>query len=84
MLEVSYPQRCKHSQCVLNFLASNKYILIYITYLSNSFKLVSLLEMPTNEEITNETALPSSIFPSDHIRIEAILCLDQIRIPNHH
>ena len=28
--------------------------------------------MPSLEDLTKETALPSSVFPSDHLRIEAI------------
>ncbi|CDW80670.1 potential mrna deadenylase and ccr4-not complex subunit ccr4p [Stylonychia lemnae] len=36
----------------------------------------NLLEMPTLEDLTMETALPNSIFPSDHVRIEALFSLE--------
>jgi len=32
-----------------------------------------LLEMPGLEKLQEETALPSSVFPSDHLRIETVL-----------
>ena len=32
--------------------------------------------MPTLEELTQETALPSSVFPSDHLRIECLFECD--------
>ncbi|TNV78978.1 hypothetical protein FGO68_gene13172 [Halteria grandinella] len=38
---------------------------------SKHLQLQSLLEMPSVQDLTVETALPSSVFPSDHLRIEA-------------
>jgi len=38
---------------------------------NGSLKLLELLEMPKDSDITAEEALPSKLFPSDHLRIEA-------------
>ena len=35
-------------------------------------KVISLLDMPSEETVTKETALPNLTFPSDHLRVEAI------------
>ena len=59
---------------------SKKLWILYFTLISKktnhlyfySLKVISLLEMPSLEDLTKETALPSSVFPSDHLRIEAI------------
>lgn len=32
--------------------------------------------MPSIEDLTRETALPSHLFPSDHLRLETIFSLD--------
>lgn len=38
----------------------------------NQLELVELLDVPTEDVLALETALPSSFFPSDHIRMEAV------------
>ena len=36
------------------------------------FKVVSVLEMPPKEAVAKEKGCPSKIFPSDHLRVEAV------------
>ena len=38
---------------------------------NSNLKVLELLEMPRDSDIMVEEALPSKIFPSDHLRIEA-------------
>ena len=38
---------------------------------NDKLEVVSLLELPRDEELMEEQALPSKKFPSDHLRIEA-------------
>jgi mRNA deadenylase 3'-5' endonuclease subunit Ccr4 len=42
-------------------------------FYNDSFELDSLLEMPSEKEFSSEVALPNSIYPSDHVRIEVKL-----------
>ena len=46
-------------------------------YINKKFKCNELLELPDEDDINREGnhALPNSIFPSDHIRVEAKLSL---------
>lgn len=67
-----------HPPCT-NFHAAKggfKAVLDHILYSKDNVQVKSLLEMPSESELTAETALPSSVFPSDHLRIQAKLVLD--------
>ena len=44
----------------------------YILYNPAALKLVSVLQMPGPEVLKYQHFLPSKLFPSDHLRIEAI------------
>lgn len=59
-----------HPACSFNCHGSNRN-LDYIFYSPGSMIVSKLLEMPDDEQITREGGLPSSLFPSDHIRIQA-------------
>jgi mRNA deadenylase 3'-5' endonuclease subunit Ccr4 len=39
---------------------------------SVQLELLELLDVPTKEVLAKEVAIPSSLFPSDHIRMEAL------------
>ena len=54
-----------------NYCPDFKGTLDHILYNSSALEVLELLEMPPDEAITKEVALPSTIFPSDHLRIEA-------------
>ena len=43
----------------------------HIFYTKKDFDVVSLLEMPHKTDV--EDYLPNQIYPSDHLRIEAVL-----------
>ncbi|XP_064595309.1 fibrous sheath CABYR-binding protein-like [Liolophura sinensis] len=45
----------------------------YIFYSSNSLDTVGVLKVASEEDITANTALPSEIFPSDHLSLKAVL-----------
>lgn len=47
----------------------------HIFYNTDCFDVVKLLETPQLETIAREKTLPSTQYPSDHVRIEAILQL---------
>jgi hypothetical protein len=38
---------------------------------NSRLKVLEVLEMPSDTDIMAEEALPSKLFPSDHLRIEA-------------
>ena len=38
---------------------------------NSSLKVLEVLELPRDSDIMAEEALPSKLFPSDHLRIEA-------------
>ena len=44
----------------------------YIFYNKNALRLLSMLEMPTFDQVSAEGGLPNSKFPSDHLRIEVV------------
>jgi mRNA deadenylase 3'-5' endonuclease subunit Ccr4 len=52
-----------------NYVPVFKELLDYIFISKDHFEVVTLAPMPTAEELEEETALPSSVFPSDHLSI---------------
>ena len=69
--------RDAHPPCT-NFHKSGptfKAVLDHILY-NPAVQVLSLLEMPSDEVLEAEVALPSSVFPSDHLPIQAKLMLD--------
>ena len=44
----------------------------YIFYNPDCLNLVSVLQMPDEDILKAQNCLPSKLFPSDHMRIEAI------------
>jgi len=42
---------------------------------SEQLELLEVLEIPDSEVLAEEVALPSTIFPSDHVRVEATFFL---------
>ena len=54
-----------------NYSVDFKGTLDHILYNKQKLEVLEFLEMPPEELITKETALPSTLFPSDHMRIEA-------------
>jgi len=54
-----------------NYCRDFKGTLDHILYSRQTLEVLELLEMPSDAEITQEEALPSTLFPSDHMRIEA-------------
>ena len=54
-----------------NYCPDFKGTLDHILYNKTGLEVVEFLEMPDDETIKSEEALPSTLFPSDHIRIEA-------------
>ena len=57
-----------------NYTVSFKGALDHIMH-NNKLRVIDLLELPKIDDIVLEQALPSSRFPSDHIRIEAKLLI---------
>ena len=53
-----------------NYTVSFKGTLDHILYDRHKLEVLELLELPTDEVIKAEGGLPSTMFPSDHIRIE--------------
>lgn len=47
----------------------------HILYNSDRLEATLLLEIPEINDVRREIGLPSTLYPSDHIRIEAILIL---------
>ena len=54
-----------------NYTVSFKGTLDHILYEKSHLEVLELLEMPSDDEIKAEGGLPSTKFPSDHMRIEA-------------
>ena len=54
-----------------NYTVSFKGTLDHILYEKNKLEVLELLELPSDEVIKSENGLPSTQFPSDHLRIEA-------------
>lgn len=52
-----------------NFTAGFQECLDYIFYQTEKFKVTRVIEMPSEEELKVHTAIPSVVFPSDHIAI---------------
>jgi mRNA deadenylase 3'-5' endonuclease subunit Ccr4 len=52
-----------------NYVPVFKELLDYIFISKDHLEVVTLAPMPTAEELEEETALPSSVFPSDHLSI---------------
>lgn len=59
-----------HPPCTTN-ISGKKQVVDYIFYSPGSMILRSLLKMPTDDQISQEIDLPSSLFPSDHLRIQS-------------
>lgn len=47
----------------------------HLFYNNNRLRVVSLLEMPDESQVSREGAIPSTVFSSDHLRIEAVFTL---------
>ena len=47
----------------------------HLIYNSQAMEVTSLLEIPTQESIKRDRAIPSVLYPSDHLRIEAVFTL---------
>ena len=56
-----------------NYCPDFKGTLDHILYNKKLIEVIGFLEMPSVELIEKEVALPSTLFPSDHMRIEAKL-----------
>ena len=54
-----------------NYCIDFKGTLDHMIYNKTHLEVLELLEMPSDELIMCEGALPSTLFPSDHMRIEA-------------
>lgn len=54
-----------------NYSVDFKGTLDHILYNKAKLEVLEFLELPADELIMKETALPSTLFPSDHLRIEA-------------
>ena len=54
-----------------NYCVDFKGTLDHILYNKSKLEVIEFLEMPDESLITQEGALPSTLFPSDHLRIEA-------------
>ena len=54
-----------------NYCIDFKGTLDHILYNKTHLEVLELLDMPSDELIKREVALPSTLFPSDHMRIEA-------------
>ncbi|KAK9879423.1 hypothetical protein WA026_006490 [Henosepilachna vigintioctopunctata] len=52
-----------------NFTSGFADCLDYIFYQTNNLKVTQVVPLPSNEELTQNTALPSIVFPSDHIAL---------------
>ena len=58
-----------HPECSFNCHGSKQYM-DYIFYSPGSMIVKKLLQMPSNRQLCKEVDLPSSLFPSDHIRVQ--------------
>ena len=58
-----------------NYKVSFQGTLDHIFYNTNQMKVVELLEVPQMLQIVREKAIPSTLFSSDHVRIETIFVL---------
>lgn len=47
----------------------------HIFYNKDKFEVLELLEVPSRSDLAREKAIPSTIFPSDHLRIESVFLL---------
>lgn len=56
-----------------NFTAGFQDCLDYIFYDKTKLAVEQVIPLPTNEELTQNTALPSIVFPSDHLSLVADL-----------
>lgn len=56
-----------------NFTAGFKECLDYIWFQTDVFKSNSFVELPSNEELEAHIAIPSVVFPSDHVALIAEL-----------
>jgi mRNA deadenylase 3'-5' endonuclease subunit Ccr4 len=54
-----------------NYTRSFKDTLDHILYNRGAVEVLELLETPDDETLSKEEALPSAVFPSDHLRIQA-------------
>lgn len=52
-----------------NFTAGFADCLDYIFYEKNNLGVAQVVPLPSHEEVTQHTALPSIVFPSDHISL---------------
>ena len=55
-----------------NYVQAFKEVLDYIFISSNTLEVRAVAPMPSIEELQEETAIPSSVFPSDHLSV----CVD--------
>ena len=58
-----------------NYVQNFQGTLDHIFYNTDQLKVTHLLETPDESQVLREKALPSTMFPSDHVRIEAIFLL---------
>eukprot|EP00347_Sterkiella_histriomuscorum_P013489 403364523 len=73
-LTQDYNCRVKGHPLHTNFTSKYQDHFDYIFH-TNDMSVESLLEVPTLDVLTKETALPNKMFPSDHLRMEAILSM---------
>ena len=55
-----------------NYTESFNGTLDHLFYNKDLLDVVSLLDIPDEHDVTREKGLPSTLFPSDHVRIEAV------------
>ena len=55
-----------------NYTVNFKGTLDHIFYNSDALKVKHILEIPEQKDLALQTAIPSTKYPSDHFRIEAI------------
>ena len=58
-----------------NYTENFKGTLDHIFYNKDRLEVTHLLETPEELQLVREKGLPSTLYPSDHVRIEAILRL---------
>jgi len=54
-----------------NYTVKFKGTLDHLFYNADHVKLLKLLEMPSHDDVKKQEAIPSNLFPSDHLRMEA-------------
>ena len=58
-----------------NYTANFQGTLDHLFFNTDRLTVTHLLDIPDEREVKRETAIPSTLFPSDHLRIEAVFQL---------